>query len=419
MSTATPPPNPFGTPLSAPPESTAAHAPVPNRTSDRLQSLRRRPKLAIAIVVVTIVMIPLLVTYAQALRKPGSESFQARTAEWMRDMRLGFVMDRIEQKYYETDKFPDGGTPDPGLLTATPTVPPISATTVSPRTPTVPHLAPPVKMASPVAAALPGEGEWTAVGPPVEGLSPAYTTKVRPNDQKTSLLVFVTWIDPLLTSIRQFPGTDLPGGKWNRPSNIPNELCPKAIMGLNSGFRMDQARGGYFAEDREPFHLREGAATFVVFKDGRVDIGEWGRHFTRDDLPRIETARQNLELMVDDGQPQDLNGTKDWGALLKNVYFVWRSGFGITKDGALVYAGGPALTPADLARTLINAGAVRVMEGDINPEWVTANLYKAGPDGACHGTKGLDGPEDNGGMRQPADRYLTTDTRDFIGVFAR
>jgi hypothetical protein len=157
----------------------------------------------------------------------------------------------------------------------------------------------------------------------------------------------------------------------------------------------------------------------VVFKDGHVDVGEWGRHFGRDQLPQIESARQNLEPMVDGGQPQGVNSDKDWGALLKNIYFVWRSGYGITKDGALVYAGGPALTPADLARTLIAAGAMRVMEGDINPEWVTANIYRAAPDGTCHGAKGLEGTEDKGGMRQPADRYLTTDTRDFIGIFAK
>jgi hypothetical protein len=150
-----------------------------------------------------------------------------------------------------------------------------------------------------------------------------------------------------------------------------------------------------------------------------VNIGQWGRDVGPADLPNIDNVRQNLELLVDNGQlsPAAMDPNHDWGALLKNIYYVWRSGFGVTKDGALVFVGGPALQPKDLAQRLIDAGAVRGMEMDINPEWVTANLYSVGPDGKCQGEKGLGGPENTGGQRQPADRYLSTDTRDFIAVF--
>ena len=43
----------------------------------------------------------------------------------------------------------------------------------------------------------------------------------------------------------------------------------------------------------------------------------------------------------------------------------------MTAAGDLVYVGGPDLDPASLARLLIAAGAVRAMELDINPEWVS------------------------------------------------
>lgn len=383
---------------------------------------RRHPKLTVAAIIVFILMIPVGITWVGAMTKEGHESFLARNAEWARDMKLGFLVDRAEQKYYERDQYADGGTPDAALLgtapstTGAPTGNNNESTTTKA---TIPHLAPPGKLASPVAETLPGEGDWTPIGPLVDGLPGVYTTKVRPNATKTSLLVFVSWIDPKLTNIRLLPGTDLPGGKWEAPNSITPEMCPKAIMASNGGFRMDQARGGYYAEGREPFKLRDGAASLVIKKNGEVDVAQWGRDYTAANLPEVESVRQNLELMVDNGQPVPGIDGKDWGALLPNSYFVWRSGYGVTKDGALVYAGGPAMTPLDLATTLINAGAVRAMEGDINPEWVFANIFTVGPDGTCSGTKALDATEDKGGMRQPANRYLTTDTRDFILVSAK
>jgi hypothetical protein len=53
------------------------------------------------------------------------------------------------------------------------------------------------------------------------------------------------------------------------------------------------------------------------------------------------------------------------------------------------------------------------MQLDINQEWVQFNVYGMGTDGAVHGSKLLPG------MGHANDRYLSTDTRDFIAVFAR
>ncbi len=61
--------------------------------------------------------------------------------------------------------------------------------------------------------------------------------------------------------------------------------------------------------------------------------------------PQVAAVRQNLFLMVRDGKPvpqvtSDPNVT--WGATFGGAG-VWRSGVGITADGALVYAAGPGL----------------------------------------------------------------------------
>ncbi len=113
------------------------------------------------------------------------------------------------------------------------------------------------------------------------------------------------------------------------------------------------------------------------------------------------SVRQNLDLLVDNGQPVpglDATDTTKWGATLGNAVYVWRSGLGVTADGALVYVGGPGLNITDLADLLVRAGAVRAMELDINTDWVTfATLRPVTADGAATPANGTDSAPGHGG----------------------
>ena len=122
--------------------------------------------------------------------------------------------------------------------------------------------------------------------------------------------------------------------------------------------------------------LVAGAASFVIYKDGRVNIGAWGTDVSM--APGVESVLQNVVLLVDNGQLAPSATYTDnaiWGYTLGGGYVVPRSGIGVTADGALVYVAGPALTAKSLAESLQRAGAVRAMTLDINPEWVTFNFY--------------------------------------------
>ena len=126
--------------------------------------------------------------------------------------------------------------------------------------------------------------------------------------------------------------------------------------------------------------LVQGAASLVIKTDGSASVGVWGRDFTMG--PDIASVRQNLALMVDNGQLDpalDENDTSKWGATLGNKALVWRSGVGVDANGALIYAGGNSLSVLSLARTLQAAGAVRAMELDINTDWVSAYTYVNDP----------------------------------------
>jgi hypothetical protein len=69
-------------------------------------------------------------------------------------------------------------------------------------------------------------------------------------------------------------------------------------------------------------------------------------------------------------------GTCPCGARQHGAEHQWRSGLGVTADGALLYVTGPKLSPLQVAGLLVRAGAVRGMELDINPTWPVFASFK-------------------------------------------
>jgi hypothetical protein len=187
------------------------------------------------------------------------------------------------------------------------------------------------------------------------------------------------------------------------------------VATFNSGFQLKAARGGFYADGHAAPPLREGAASFVVFQDGSATVGEWGRDVQPN--PTVVAVRQNLELLVDGGRPSpkiSTNVQPTWGFTLNNQIVNWRSAVGVDGAGQVVYVGGPGLDPAALAGALIAVGAIRAMELDINPAWVSFNTYTpAGGSGDLVGTKLL------AGMNRSPRSYLSPYTRDFFAVFSR
>jgi hypothetical protein len=258
---------------------------------------------------------------------------------------------------------------------------------------------------------------WQPTGRLVGGLPAVYTTYVRPDAVHTSYYTGVMWMDTKLLRANYVVGLEQPGGGPNPwGSQIPASELPNAIAAFNSGFKMDSANGGAYLDGQEIVPLRGGSASFVISQDGTANIGVWGRDFNM--APSVKAVRQNLVLIVDNGQLNPAmreNDTTDFGATLGNNVYVWRSGVGVTADGALVYAGGPAMSIIALARTLQAAGAVRAMEMDINTDWVSAFTYQPNttvPGNPIEGVKLLDG------MTHDGSQYLQQNSRDFFAMTA-
>ena len=165
------------------------------------------------------------------------------------------------------------------------------------------------------------------------------------------------------------------------------------------------------------YPLVNGDASLVIYSNGDVNIGAWGSQVSM--TSNVVSVRQNLQLLVDNGAPVpglNASDTTKWGLTLGNQIYVWRSGLGITANGALVYVGGPGLNITTLANLLVRAGAVRAMETDINTDWVNFSVYNPPPGQPASPSNGTSLLSTM--MGGPA-RYFTDWPRDFITMSAR
>ncbi len=381
-------------------------------------------------VLVALLLIP-TISFTQSMFTLTNLSLTERGAEWMRSNHLGGILNTIEGWWLTNNKPKEGGDPDRAItvITTDPTGPTTTVKVV------VPHLPKPANVAVPEGVTpVFLEGVWQPVGPLVGGAQSMYTTQVRPDSVHTSILDGLVWMDPKLAIFDMFPGTEEPGGRFDKPSQVPMEQRIDLIAAFNGGFRMDDAKGGFYLNGITKGTLRDGAASFVTYKNGTATIGQWGRDVTM--TPDVVGVRQNLDLIIDNGggapnpggvpaataAPGQLvpglvdNVDGKWGATFGNKVYAWRSAVCVTNDGAIVYGYGDGLSSLSLANLMLRAGCARAMQLDINTVWMTFNFYTSTrflDPTSVEGTKLL--PEQFKG----ANRYLSNDARDFVAVFAR
>ncbi len=184
-------------------------------------------------------------------------------------------------------------------------------------------------------------------------------------------------MDTSLLAAQLYSGSVSPGGgPWQYSAPIKPAAASSLVAAFNGGFMDASSDGGYYTQGRVVIPLRVGAASAVIYQNGSITVGQWGRDVTM--TASVVGVRQNLNLLVDGGQavpglsPTD---TTVWGATLGNKPKVWRSALGVTATGALVYVAGPSLDITQLASLLVDAGVVRGMELDINTDWTCFATY--------------------------------------------
>jgi Phosphodiester glycosidase len=380
------------------------------RARSGLARFRRRIVLVVMIVVVAALAV-VGYSYVHALTAPGTDSLGAKSVEWVRGHGGAGLVQWVETEWYKHHPPPVGGVP------AASSLPKFVSEPAGSYHSSAAGLPPPAAVASIVPHPVAGEGHWLPVGRPVDGVAAIYATFVQPDPVHTKVVTGVAWMDTDLLKAVLYSGYQVPGGKgWANTAPILPTDGP-LVAAFNSGFRLQDANSsGYYTEGRTASPLINGYASFVIYKDGRATVGQWGRDVTA--TSDIASVRQNLALIVDGGQPVPglaNNAFQRWGATLGNKLYVWRSGVGVTADGALVYAGGPDLSIYTLAEVLARAGAVRAMELDINTDWVDYFYFNPASGQAAtpaNGSKLLSK------MADSTKRYFEASSRDFIAMFA-
>jgi len=267
------------------------------------------------------------------------------------------------------------------------------------------------------------EGVWQPAGRLVAGQPAVYETLLVPSGGTAR--AGIAWMDTRLLSARLYSGSASPGGgpyKYTAP--VTRAAASSLVAAFNGGFKMADAHGGYYTEGKMIRPLVRGGASLVIYANGSVTVGAWGTDVTM--TPSVVAVRQNLSPLVAGGQPSALAATPNWrvwggtcpcGAGQHGAEHQWRSGVGVTADGALLYVTGPKLAPLQVAGLLVRAGAVRGMQLDINPTWpVFASFKPAAP-------HGLAAPSNGARLiatyRGPATFFDPTYARDFITMSAR
>jgi hypothetical protein len=280
---------------------------------------------------------------------------------------------------------------------------PASGTPAAPAVPATvrPPAIPPVLVTMPVGLT----GAWSRVAL-VHGQPAAWAAQ----RGSITLLRF----DQRLVHLDLHPGYDDGGAEgWTYGDQVTPREIHRLVAGLNGGFRLSYPQVGFLSGGHVAAPLKAGLASIVTYTDGTSDIGAW-HGGVPDPSRRVFSVLQNQRLLVDRGVPAATVQEcviQCWGQTIGGRTAVARSALGIRSDGELVWAGGMELLPSTIARALMQAGAVRALELDINPDWVAGYLYPHHREGpvpvpVLPGQVGIAG------------QLLTPDSRDFLTVVA-
>lgn len=405
-------------------ESIAHKHEAPTATWRQYVPTRRRSIVTIAIAaVIWLAALWVGATFGATAANSDGEPTAVIVATWMRDNNMGVVVARLEDLYYQYVDKPDvGGTPtisadveqeDAAGITPEAQPSPTRERPGATEPPAIAHLDPPPPIVSPVADPEPKEGVWQPVGSRVEGIPAVYVTRVRADDVHTKYYASVMWIDTSLTKAMFVPGYQEPGGPNPYNGALPEDLWPDVLANFNGAFRLADSMAGYYYDGTTVRPLVDGKASAVLYRDGTIRIGSWGRDVSMSD--DVLAVRQNLDLIVDDGRSKVKNATDNylWGATTDKESLAWRAAIGQRPDGSIVYVGAPYLSAEGLADTLVGAGVERAMVLDMNNWWTAGFYFRHKPDGTPVCRK-LDPA-----IQEGCDRFLKPYKRDSFQFLAR
>ena len=187
------------------------------------------------------------------------------------------------------------------IVSSSPTANPATSERSSVALSTLPS---PANLAPLVSPALAGEGVYHPAGRTVQGHSAIFTTTIRPLDN-ASTVAGVAWIDPNLLSARLYSGSLSPGGFfWKYTAPVSHSAAQTLVAAFSGGFLIKDSHGGYLSEGHLVAPLANGAASLVIYRNGSITVGQWGRdvamnaNVVAEKIVRnvLRHARRNLKI---------------------------------------------------------------------------------------------------------------------------
>jgi hypothetical protein len=268
---------------------------------------------------------------------------------------------------------------------------------------------------------LEDEGKWSSYLVDPSGRTVGYRTALQPDKKRGFAIAAVVAMDLAHTRLHFVLGYQEPKSakKFDRPGTIPEaDLQPGILLGaFNGGFQAEHGQFGAMADGNEALPAIAGLGTIAIYKDGRVDIGEWGTSI----LPSadMESWRENGPLVISGGQVSSQVGNNDphiWGFVYGGGVAAWRSAVGISQDRrTLFFIVGPSLTIESLAAAMVQAGVWEGIELDINHAWTRFDKIVVNKKGKLTAQPILDGIAQDNRLIQGYKRdffYLTATTSD-------
>jgi hypothetical protein len=309
---------------------------------------------------------------------------------------------------------PETQTPEPIQTTPTPAV-------LNPPEPTsapAPPAWPPVALTA--LGTAQGEGVWSAYIQDSQGHTAAYRTFLQPDPTRPYTLVAVVAIDLTRTRLHFVLGTTEPAlpdatpdpaarsGAIPAPDRVANVL----LAAFNGGFKARHGEFGAMADGVIGLPPKDGLGTLVIYKNGRVSLGEWGTGMAIP--PDMAAFRQNGPLVIQQGKidPRIYNNSpQDWGYTVNDVSPTVRSGIGLSSDEkTLFYFCGPSLSMDVLAKSMQAAGAWNAIQLDINNYWTLFVKFQPS------GSKLIPEPLLPQLMVANVERYLWNYSRDYFYI---
>ena len=279
------PPEAPGLPSDAVPEGGLAERRQERSVAAVRRRRRRRRRLIGAALLV--LLSPAAYSYSTTMLQPSSLPLGVRSVEWLRNHDGNWLVDGVEHVYYSS-KAPKKGGPQLKALPA------LGVAAAKPK-------AWPPRIKPVFATPLPGEGIWKRTGALIKGRAPVLVTTFRTELAYPRIVAYVAWFDHTRTALGFYPGRyEPPNAPVRGPMSVPYGQRWRLLATFNGGFTYIDGHNGSSIDGLSYEPLKDGLATLIGYRDGRVDIKTWTGGPNAG--PNVAFTRQSLPLIIDGGK---------------------------------------------------------------------------------------------------------------------